>query len=294
MKHAQTQHSQHGEHNQHSRRAHNNRDKLLMVILLVGIAAAFIVGLEMGRYYSPTQSVYVDSQSNQPAILANAERTLAAQNTKISLLLPAIKQNGQGAVAQLDVEIKNGSGRSFLRVDGTNPVVDQNTQDSIKLALITAQGYSEKTRQNLRNSDLLFTFSGTMGSVGGESAGAAMSVATIALLNGKKLKPNIAITGSISENGSIGEIGGVLEKAKALKNAGITTFLVPVGESITTRQEVFQNETCNTRDIGNGIVQECRTSRNVESTPVNISQEVGITVIEVNDAYQAYRLMVAQ
>lgn len=68
--------------------------------------------------------------------------------------------------------------------------------------------------------------------VGGPSAGLAFTLALIdsltpgALSGGKK----VATTGTIDADGSVGEVGGVAQKAAAVEKAGIELFVVPDGE----------------------------------------------------------------
>jgi ATP-dependent Lon protease len=61
----------------------------------------------------------------------------------------------------------------------------------------------------------------------GPSAGAAITTAIYSLLNNKLIKNDIAITGEISLNGEITEIGGLDVKISGGIRAGIKTFLYP-------------------------------------------------------------------
>ena len=61
----------------------------------------------------------------------------------------------------------------------------------------------------------------------GPSAGAAITTAIYSLLNNKKIKNDIAITGEISLNGEIMPIGGLETKITGGIKAGIKTFLYP-------------------------------------------------------------------
>jgi ATP-dependent Lon protease len=61
----------------------------------------------------------------------------------------------------------------------------------------------------------------------GPSAGAAITVAIYSLLNNRKVKPNVAITGEISLDGSVSEIGGLDAKIRGGVKAGVTAFIYP-------------------------------------------------------------------
>ena len=67
--------------------------------------------------------------------------------------------------------------------------------------------------------------------IGGPSAGLAMTLTLINKLSGGSLTGHhvIAVTGTISVNGTVGPVGGVEEKTVAVHNAGASYFIVPKG-----------------------------------------------------------------
>lgn len=75
------------------------------------------------------------------------------------------------------------------------------------------------------------------GNIGGPSAGLAFTLGIINNLStsditgGKK----IAVTGAINGDGGVGDVGGVAQKAVAVRDAGAVAFLVPKGEGPTAR-----------------------------------------------------------
>ena len=115
--------------------------------------------------------------------------------------------------------------------------------------------------------------------IGGESAGAALSLATIAAIQDLKFKDDVMITGSINHDGSIGPIGGVLEKAKAAKATGTKTFLVPLLQSKEITYETTEH--CETF----GLMEWCT----IEKIPiqVDLNSELNITIIEVGSIKEA-------
>jgi predicted S18 family serine protease len=50
-------------------------------------------------------------------------------------------------------------------------------------------------------------------------------------LENKTISDDAIITGTIESDGTIGEVGGIIEKAKAVADAGYKRFLVPKGQS---------------------------------------------------------------
>ena len=89
------------------------------------------------------------------------------------------------------------------------------------------------------------------------------------------------VTGTINEDGTIGEVGGVLQKAKAAKELGAKLFLVPKGEGEQTFLKPEEN-----------CVQKagfifCETT--YKQITVNIGKNAGISVIEVENVEEAYK-----
>ena len=69
--------------------------------------------------------------------------------------------------------------------------------------------------------------------IGGPSAGLAFTIALIDELTKGNLvgRGRVVATGTINEDGSVGAIGALEQKAVAVKDAGATLFLVPAGQS---------------------------------------------------------------
>ncbi|MCP4604896.1 MAG: endopeptidase La [Proteobacteria bacterium] len=61
----------------------------------------------------------------------------------------------------------------------------------------------------------------------GPSAGSAMLTSIVSLLSGRKVKPDIAMTGEITLRGLILPVGGIKEKVLAAHRAGIKTVVLP-------------------------------------------------------------------
>ena len=141
----------------------------------------------------------------------------------------------EGVIGKVNVEVKNGTGRVLAN---TKPFVEPDTQYSVRTAVKVATEY---THSDMNSMDFIVSFdiNGTL--IGGPSAGAAITAATIAALEGKKVREDVAITGTIEEDGSIGRVGAVFEKAVAAEKNGIRLFLVPKSQRVVTfweRKEV--------------------------------------------------------
>ena len=68
--------------------------------------------------------------------------------------------------------------------------------------------------------------------IGGPSAGLAFALTLIDELTAGELTggQTIATTGTIEDDGTVGEVGGVAQKTRAVESAGAKIFLVPPGE----------------------------------------------------------------
>ncbi len=141
----------------------------------------------------------------------------------------AVDENNKGHLIPLGVVLKNGSSSLFLNV--ANVLIDEEFQFSAQTAVKVAR---EITGANLANKDVLISIESPVEARGlvieGGSAGAAMTLAAMAAMQGKTIRKDVLITGTINDDHSIGKIGAAREKALAAKESGAVLFLVPVGQ----------------------------------------------------------------
>jgi len=76
--------------------------------------------------------------------------------------------------------------------------------------------------------DLDFTVTGP---IDGPSAGGILTVGLIAAFQGRSLTPGVTMTGTITADGSIGPVGGVLTKIESAAREGFTTMVLPAALS---------------------------------------------------------------
>ena len=67
------------------------------------------------------------------------------------------------------------------------------------------------------------------GNIEGPSAGAAIMIAMLSAARGIRIRQDVAVTGEISIQGKVKEVGGVFEKIYGAKQAGIKKALIPAG-----------------------------------------------------------------
>ena len=104
----------------------------------------------------------------------------------------------------------------------------------------TARGAAETVRTllaemgySLAGRDLHISFPGGA-PVDGPSAGAAMAIAAISALTNRPIDGSTAVTGEVTVHGSIRAVGGVPEKVKAARQAGLARVFIPKENDMPT------------------------------------------------------------
>ncbi|MCX8190215.1 MAG: hypothetical protein N3F05_03240 [Candidatus Diapherotrites archaeon] len=189
----------------------------------------------------------------------------------------AVSSDGQGVICKATVEIADGKGRVLFN---TNPFVEPDMQYSIETAKNVAESFA---KVSLSQKDVVYSVEAPKALlVGGPSAGAAICVATIAAIEGKSLRSNVAITGTIQSNGSIGHVGGILEKAQAAAENGFKYFLVPKGQ-----KEVIFYERKESEQRGRGFLIK-KVYYEPKKVDLNelMYEQYGMQVIEIENISQ--------
>lgn len=110
--------------------------------------------------------------------------------------------------------------------------------------------------------DLDFTVTGP---IDGPSAGGILTVGLIAAFQGRSLTPGVTMTGTITANGFIGPVGGVLTKIESAARGGFTTVVLPAALSPDDW------------DSGNQFTE--------------LADSLGVTLLPVNTIGEAYAAM---
>lgn len=142
----------------------------------------------------------------------------------------AVNNQGIGLIGEVNVDITEGDGKVLIN---TNPFVEPDTQYSAITAVKVAENF---TNIKLDNKNIIFNFDISLkgnetGLIGGPSAGAAMTIASIAAIEGRIPKKGVVVTGAILPDGEIGWVGGIIEKGQAAVDLGKQKFLIPKGQA---------------------------------------------------------------
>lgn len=243
--------------------------------LIIGMLAVVLFSLAVGYYIAPQAQPQALAKGPQ----ATASPAQQAARQGITVQIPAIDENGEGKVARVNVQEMPGSGRVLIELGPDNPIIGGDTQDSIRTAVELGKMFSTRDTAAI---DLRYSISAPSDEVSGKSAGAAVAVATMALLRGERLRPDTIITGTVNSRGVIGPVGGVLQKAKAAGQMGFRRIIVPVGEATAAKSETR----CTQTSSPNGVRRECTRT----AAQVSVAAETGLEVFEVRDAGEALEL----
>ena len=179
------------------------------------------LGYEIPRFASGV--IVADAMEGAPAaqvlargdVIVGIEGIPVAELTDLAEVLAA-RRAGQ----TVDLEVERGEGGSV---------------ETVKVDLIASPEDAARTligveaRERTDVGDLPVDIEIDSGSIGGPSAGLALSLGIIDLLTPGELTGGhmVAATGTISFDGSVGAIGEVDQKAIAAERAGFDLFLVP-------------------------------------------------------------------
>ncbi|WP_406657425.1 S16 family serine protease [Methanolobus sp. ZRKC2] len=172
----------------------------------------------------------------------------------------------EGTMIDVSVELIPGKGRVLVQ---TEPLMGVVFQDAANTAALVAQ---DITNTSLSESDTIYSIRAEqeIPGVDGPSAGALMTLIMIAALDNETLDPGVTVTGTIDEEGNIGPIGGVVEKARAAKDNGKDLFLIP------EENEILVIGNANEQRIGDIVIID-EDSETVDAEAY-IEEEVGIDV----------------
>ena len=249
----------------------------LIFILLLSNASLYMM-------YTNEHAKVVELQRKVEELTAGQTPTLppAAQPiAEATIKAPAVSQSGEGMVTYITVAVAEGEGRVLVN---TQPYMGVMFQESARTAVAVA---SELSGVDASKLDFIFTVTANATVVEGASAGAAMTVAAYSALTGAEINAAVMITGTINPDGTIGKVGGILQKLDAAKKAGSTTFLIPEGQAV---QIVWVRKE---KRVETPLGVLIMTYYEPES--VNVKEYAktvyNITVIEVHDIEEVLRLM---
>jgi hypothetical protein len=192
-------------------------------------AALQRMGRELDEQKDTLRTLEADIQDRDGTI-AELEEKLAYSKKGEYFIVGYSRQLDMGVATPLEVEIDHGSGRVLL--DTVGIAVDKNAKTSMRTAYRVAERI---TGADLSEKDVVFTVINPFdfeAEMEGPSAGAAMCLLLISILEDRPIRDGYLITGRILWNGTIGHVGLIPQKFEAAQEANATVLMVPVGDAI--------------------------------------------------------------
>ncbi len=211
------------------------------------------------------------------ALPARGERETIEVIGRASVRAPAVARTDrgyEGAVIGISVAVARGRGDVYV---STNTLTEVDMQASARVAAMVA---ADALGMNYTDFDYFFRVEADSIIVGGPSAGAVMVVGVVAALTGWEMNESVYMTGAINPDGSIGPVGGIVEKLEAAASEGAKLFLIPLGQRIVVRYVVEVER------IG---PFEYRYTKPVKIDVVEYGEKLGVKVVEVADVYDVIR-----
>lgn len=200
----------------------------------------------------------------------------AGQPTGVQVQVPVLWVSGSpdgakvGGVSQAKVEVERGNGgagRYSVDLKGDSA---QSTGAAWDAAAATASAVALLySGQDPRGVAVSFSVSE---SIDGPSAGAVLTVGVLAALRGVAVSPGVAMTGTISPDGSVGSVGGIEAKVRAAAEAGYTKVLVPAADADTTATVSGSAQPSSSSSPNAGV------SGGGENDPQALARQLGIDV----------------
>ncbi|MCK5477250.1 MAG: hypothetical protein KAI55_04990, partial [Candidatus Aenigmarchaeota archaeon] len=188
--------------------------KNILSVIFVASAVLF-VGILMGMQMQTIQEVPIVGEKEVYSIIdktffsaqkpENKKILSSSYQKDVQMHLPAVSYEGFGIMTTLSVSVKPGEGNMYFNFN--NLLMAPDTEQSIRNAIYVA---SDVTNISTSNLDFYYTISDINASVlEGPSAGGAFAIATISALEGKKINPDVIMTGSLNHDGTLGLASGI-------------------------------------------------------------------------------------
>ncbi len=142
----------------------------------------------------------------------------------------------QGEIVKIVIESKRGTGRLFVDfLSGAYAGTD--LQASVVLAAEVASEYTGRWPDDL---DYFLTFESSTAEVSGSSGTAGIAAGMVALMQGRKVRQDTAVTGFVNESLQIGEVLKVWDKVRVAQEAGMKRVIIP---AVQCNQTMIANYT---------------------------------------------------
>ncbi len=154
----------------------------------------------------------------------------------VTIHAPAVLSSiDKGTLTTIMLNITAGNGTVYVGTGGSGTVA-QDTLASADTAVMyaTSSLSINESRYNYR-----YTIESNGSNVSGPSAGLAMTLLAIGGLEHRQLNQDFTVTGTISPNGTVGQIGGVFDKVQAASSIRAHYILVPAISTLNYQYPLY-------------------------------------------------------
>jgi uncharacterized protein len=145
----------------------------------------------------------------------------------------AVSGEDSAQAANLNIKVVDGTGKIFSSIDES--IVGSATQESFKNAIAVTENIIGNNIN--KKYDFTLDIESNAYSIDGPSAGGAMALLLISMFKDEIFNPSVSITGAITVDGYIGDVGGIYQKAKKAGEIGIKLFFIPQGNRMQVINE---------------------------------------------------------
>lgn len=170
-----------------------------------------------------------------------------------SIRAPAVILNQSvGELTNVSLSVSNGTG--YVSIVGPESV----GSDTLASAQTAAAYASSYVKGNERSLNFTYNISAGGINVSGPSAGLAFTLLAIYGIDRMQLPANFSVTGTIQPDGSVGLVGGVYDKATAVKGKGLKYLMVPYADNASLEYFIYYMAQ---QELGLPIVQVSSVSQ---------------------------------
>lgn len=221
---------------------------------------------QLSYYSSISRYLFNSSQANETSYIYGSIKYHA-------VAVAETREGYYGVILNFTISLIPGSGRVLVN---TKPRIGIDLQTSMQVAKIVAENFTDI---DLSHVDIILSVEAPreVDIVDGPSAGSVLTASLISLLLNRSMNNHVYVTGTINPDGSIGKVGGILEKGVAAAENRGRLFIVPKGEENITIYIKVE------REVLPGVYIITYTPKLVNIENYLREKEYNITVISVSN-----------